>query len=265
MIKIYISPSNHGIGQNKCLRSGCYEDKHTRPIAEVCKKYLLEKGYRVEIGTTSQNMATRVKKANDWGADLYVPIHTNASSDSSSRYLLFMFYSDNDEYRAIFNAVAPFLEEIYPEKKNAQFSVRTDLYEINSPKAKTLYCEMGFHTNQTDVDNFIHANEKIGKALADGILKYFGENVTDVDNTKKEGGYVAVSMPVIKRGSTGAAVKTLQRICYCYFSCPADLKIDGDFGAITDKYCKKLQAKIGCAQDGIAGTDTWNGALLLLK
>ena len=40
MTKIYISPSNHETGQNKCLRSGCYEDKHTRPIAEVCKKYL---------------------------------------------------------------------------------------------------------------------------------------------------------------------------------------------------------------------------------
>lgn len=52
-------------------------------------------------------------------------------------------------------------------------------------------------------------------------------------------------MPVIKRGSTGAAVKTLQRICYCYFSCPADLKIDGDFGAITDKYCKNYRQKLG--------------------
>lgn len=48
MIKIYISPSNHGIGQNKCLRSGCYEDKHTRPIAEVCKNTYWKKGIELK-------------------------------------------------------------------------------------------------------------------------------------------------------------------------------------------------------------------------
>ena len=38
--KVFLSPSDHGVGQNKCLHSGCYEDKHTRPIAEVCAKHL---------------------------------------------------------------------------------------------------------------------------------------------------------------------------------------------------------------------------------
>lgn len=73
----------------------------------------------------------------------------------------------------MFNAIAPQLEAIYPEKE-AAFAQRTDLYEINEPKAKTFYCEIGFHTNKTDCDKFIHNADAIGKALAKGICKYYG-------------------------------------------------------------------------------------------
>ena len=175
---IYLSPSNHGTGQNKCLRPDCYEDKHTRPIAEVCAKYLKNSGFDVIIGKTSQNMATRCQEANSKGASLYVPIHTNAAG-ASARYLLFMFYQDNAAYRAIYNAVAPFLEAIYPGGVKAHFSARPELTEIKTPKAKTLYCELGFHTNQTDVDSFIHDSESVGKALAQGICKYFDVAFSD--------------------------------------------------------------------------------------
>ena len=170
---IYLSPSNHGEGQNKCLLSGCYEDKHTRPIAEACAKYLKKAGFTTIIGKPSQNMAARCEEADEKGADLYVPIHTNASSSESARYLLFMFYQDNATYRKLFDAVAPCLEAIYPGNEKAHFSARTDLYEIKAPSAKTIYCELGFHTNGTDVKNFIHDPKKVGTALARGILKYF--------------------------------------------------------------------------------------------
>lgn len=173
MAKVYLSPSNHGEGQNKCLRSGCYEDKHTRPIAEACAKYLNAAGIETKIGAKSKNMAARCKESDSFGADLYVPIHTNAAG-ASARYLLFMFYQDNDTYRKIFNAVAPKLVAIYPGNVVAHFDARPDLIEVKTPKAKTIYCELGFHTNQTDVDDFIHDPDKVGKALAEGICAYFG-------------------------------------------------------------------------------------------
>lgn len=171
---IYLSPSNHGKNQNKCFKAGCYEDKHTRPIAEVCAKHLRANGFEVIVAKETQNMAARCVEANRVGAALYVPIHTNASSSAAARYLLFMFYADQPAYRQIFNAVAPHMEAIYPNGLKAHFSKRRDLYEINAPKAKTIYCELGFHTNRIDVDGFIHNAESVGKALAQGICKYFG-------------------------------------------------------------------------------------------
>ncbi len=106
----------------------------------------------------------------------------------ASVHLLFMFYEDSAPYRELFNAVAPCLEAIYPGNEKAHFSARTDLYEIKAPSAKTIYCELGFHTNQTDVDDFIHSPEKVGKALAEGICNYFGVKIEaelEEETTKK--------------------------------------------------------------------------------
>ena len=62
MAKVYLSPSNHGVDQNKCLKDGCYEDKHTRPIADACARYLKSSGVSVKIGSASRNMACKVRR-----------------------------------------------------------------------------------------------------------------------------------------------------------------------------------------------------------
>lgn len=196
---IYLSPSNHGKNANKCLHKGCYEDKHTRPIANECAKHLRNSGFKVIIARADQNMAARCIESDAKGAALHVPIHTNASTSASARYLLFMFYRDTASYRKIYDAIAPHFESIYPGKLKAQFWKRTNLYEINRPKAKTIYCELGFHTNKTDTDKFIHNSEAVGKALAQGICDYFDVPLkTASDETKK---------PASSDYSKGAAVK----------------------------------------------------------
>lgn len=177
--KVFLSPSDHGVGSNRCLHSGCYEDKHTRPIAEVCARHLKNSGVEVMIGEPNQGLYRRCKDSNDFGADLHVPIHTNAWSDPEMRYLMFMFYADNEKYRKVFNTVAPELEAVYPGHGKSKFAVRTDLTEVISPYAVTIYCELGFHTNKKDCDEFIHNSEVVGKALAKGICKYLEVPFTD--------------------------------------------------------------------------------------
>lgn len=183
---IYISTSEHGKGANKCLKSGCYEDKHTRPIGDECKKHLEYNGFKVVMAKAGTSMATRCAESNRVGADLHVPIHTNASSSASARYLMFMFWADNTAHRKLFNAVSKKMEAVYPGKKDAVFAVRQDLYEINTPNAMTLYCELGFHTNKTDVNEFIHKPKMVGKALAQGICAYYGVAFKDADAVEEK-------------------------------------------------------------------------------
>ncbi len=203
MAKVFLSPSDHGVGQNKCLHSGCYEDKHTRPIAEVCAKYLKQSGIEVLIGIANQSLTKRCQDSNNFGADLHVPIHTNAW-DEDTRYLMFMFYADNEKYRKAFNAVAPELEAVYPGGDKSVFVVRRDLAEISGPYALSLYCELGFHTNKKDCDEFIHNPEVVGKALAKGICKYLG--VVFKDDEPKQSGYTLEQFVRDVQSACGAKV-----------------------------------------------------------
>ena len=274
MAKVDLSPSNHGVNQNKCLKSGCYEDKHTRPIAEACAKYLKASGIEVKVAAanTSVNNGARSREANKFGADLYVPIHTNAASESA-RYLMLMFWEDSEPYRKIFNAVSPYLEAIYPGKLKTHFSVRKDLVEINNPEAKTMYCELGFHTNHTDVDEFIHNSDEVGKALADGICNYFGITAKEEkpqSNSSKPAEKPATSKKTIssvynskKALTVTQAVKAGQAISNIILG--TSIKEDGRWGQDTKKNAVKIlqwamnkDYNAGLEIDGAAGTKTYS-------
>lgn len=197
---IYLSPSNHGAGANKCLKKGCYEDKHTRPIANAAAKYLKLNGFEVIVASKNKTMAQRCKESDKAGADLHIPIHTNASGSASARYLMFMCIAKTGEYKKLFNAIAPEFEKIYPGKKEAVFAERDDLYEINVPNAKTFYLELGFHTNRTDCDDFIHDSDKLGKALAKGICEYYGVKFKDGETKETYKVRVIVDSLKVRKG-----------------------------------------------------------------
>ena len=259
---IYLSPSNHGVNANRCLKAGCYEDKHTRPIAESAAKYLKSSGFTVYIAAPNTTMAARCAESNKVGASLHIPIHTNASGTASARYLMFMCIKTSGEYKKLFDAVAPFMEVIYPENKEARFVVRKDLYEINAPKAKTFYCELGFHTNKTDCDSFIHNPEPIGKALAQGICKYYGVDFNDgKEKVLGEDGWWGRDTTKYTQKLFGTPQDSIvsNQLNSCKKYLPNMLAISWEFentakgGSVM---VKKLQSLVGANPDGYMGIDT---------
>ncbi len=68
-----------------------------------------------------------------------------------------------------------------------------------------------------------------------------------------------VNLPVLKNGSSGAAVEALQMLLNCNgYSCG---RVDGDFGAGTEAAVKKFQQAHGLDPDGIVGGNTWSAIL----
>ena len=55
---------------------------------------------------------------------------------------------------------------------------------------------------------------------------------------------------VLRRGSTGAAVKALQKAI-------GGLAVDGVFGPLTEARVKAFQKSVKLAQTGVVGTVTW--------
>lgn len=276
---IYLSPSNHGVGQNKCLQKNCYEDKHTRPIANVCASYLTKSGFNVVVAKVTQTMQQRCTEANKKKADLYVPIHTNASSSKTARYVEFMTIRTNGKYRTAFDKIAPYFDNVYDGK--VKHTQRTNLYEINVPNALSFYCELGFHTNEIDVSQYIHNPEIFGAALAKGICNYFG--------VPFKGGEVPTPVPtptpkdvVVVDGSWGqGTTKYSQRffkttvdgivsnqLNNCKKYLPNAYPNSWKFGLIPyggSPMIKKLQAYIGTKVDGYFGKNSVKALQVFLQ
>ena len=81
----------------------------------------------------------------------------------------------------------------------------------------------------------------------------------------KEVKTVNIEMPILRKGSTGAAVKTLQRLLrqlqYVNKDGKTLLIVDGNFGSNTEAAVKRYQQKHLNGVDGIVGIKTWNKLL----
>ena len=81
----------------------------------------------------------------------------------------------------------------------------------------------------------------------------------------KEVKTVQVELPILRKGSSGNAVKTLQRLLrqlqYVNLDGKTLLIVDGNFGSNTEAAVKRWQAKHLNGADGIVGIKTWNKLL----
>lgn len=81
----------------------------------------------------------------------------------------------------------------------------------------------------------------------------------------KEAKNVQIEMPILRKGSSGNAVKTLQRLLrqlqYVNTDGKTLLIVDGSFGSNTEAAVKRYQQKHLNGVDGIVGIKTWNKLL----
>lgn len=169
MAKVFLSPSNQ---YDNCYAYGnTTEGVQCGKIAEACKIALIRNGIDVML-MHDESMQEKCPKSNAFGADLHVPIHTNAANGKVSGTRMFC-YSANGEgmkaCKAIFNVLAP----ITPGTSE-NIKVDTSLYEIRVPNAPTAYIEVDFHDNPTSAKWIVENTTLIGETIAKGICNYFG-------------------------------------------------------------------------------------------
>lgn len=179
MAKIYLSPSDQD--KNVYAAGNTNEETQCRRIAVATEKALLRCGFEV-INNMKDSMYARVSESDKWGADLHVPIHTNAYNKKVAGTRIFCYNTSGEGYKAS-KAVFKHLSPVTPGTSES-ISTRPDLYEINSANAPTVYIEVDFH-DVPDVALWIINNvDKIGEAICQGICEYF--NVKYVADEKPQ-------------------------------------------------------------------------------
>ena len=260
--RVYLSPSDQR--RNTYATGGTTEDVQCGKIAAACKAALERSGVEVMLGQYAA-MADRVAASNKFGADLHVPIHTNAANGKATGTHIFCY--DADKTSAGYKACRAVLDVLGPLTPGAPDVIRAypALYEVKHPAAPTVYIETDFHDVPRIAQWIIDNTTLIGETIAKGLCNALGVKFVPGDDTPEpvpvQVEYEVMQVRVLRRGMTGADVRTLQAALIAYGCSCGAAGADGDFGSGTETALKKFQTKYGLGADGIAGRGTW-GKLL---
>lgn len=258
--RVYLSPSDQR--RNTYAVGNTTEDVQCGRIAEACRIALVRSGVEVMVGQYA-TMADRVAASNRFGADLHVPIHTNAANGKATGTHIFCY--DADRNSAGYRACRAVLDVLGPLTPGTPDVVRAypALYEVKRPAAPTVYIEVDFHDVPRVAEWIIANTTVIGERIAEGLCNALGVDFVAGENKPEPVPAKETTIPMqvrmLSKGMTGADVKTLQAALNANgFDCGA---ADGAFGAATETALKRFQERYKLGADGIAGAGTW-GRLL---
>lgn len=282
-IKITLDPG-HGQYDNKSSNNPKYiEGTQMWKLANKLKAALEKYGF--EVVTTrpkisdNPSLSARGKTAGQNGSSMLLSLHSNAPAPnkdgtySPSVTGSVVIYSLTDKNnKALADKLGVKVSELMDHHyrgstiRESTTNPGTDYYGVIRAAAQSgckcaYIIEHGFHTNVKD-SNFLLSDTNL-QILADAeakiIADHFGAKSVD-----KAVNSVNINLPVLKRGSKGEEVKTVQRLLkamgYTDSSGNA-LEIDGSFGAKTEYAVKAFQSAEKISADGVIGSDTWNRLL----
>ncbi len=243
-------------------REWMLNDRVARYFAEAAGQYAGVELLRTDdaSGKTHISIKNRTKKANSWGADLYLDIHHNAGIGGGSGGGVVVFCKKKDAtgktYRDAIYAAVIAAGGLRGNRANPLVEKNYDTMVYS--KATAVLIECGFMDSKTDypvISTDAYA-QKVGYAIMEGIAKVKGlQKKTDTQKTKEV--TCKVDVKVLKKGAKGDAVKAMQTLLIGYgFSCGSS-GVDGSFGGATDKALKNYQKAKGLEVDGSCGPKTW--------
>ena len=170
MHKVFISPSDQR--RNTYASGNTNEAEVCGRIGAACRAALERCGFAVEL-VQYEPMSSKCAKSDAFGAELHLPIHTNAFNGKTSGTRIMCYALSGEGYKAakaIFDVLAPLTPGT-----SENITAHPELYEIKNASAPTAYVEVDFH-DVPEVAAWLTANtETIGETIAKGVCKYFGE------------------------------------------------------------------------------------------
>ena len=163
-MKIYLSPSMQPA--NIYAAGNTNEQVQCNRIAEAAKTALERCGFTVKKAPEGQSMQQNVSDSNAWGAELHVPIHTNAGGGAGTVVFVHGGTAAQMKY------AAPIYEEVQaisPGTTDYGVRVNSGLYELGYTTATAVYIECEFHDRADLAAWIIEHTTELGEAIARGV------------------------------------------------------------------------------------------------
>ena len=265
MAKVYLSPSNQ---TDNCYAYGnTTEAVQCGKIADSCRIALERSGVTVQVGHMP-SMQDKCKESNAFGADLHVPIHTNAFNGTVTGTRMFCLNSSGEGMKAC-EAIFAWLAPITPgTSENIQ--VDASLYEVRVPSAPAAYVECEFHDNATTAKWIVEHTVDIGEAIARGICDYFGvtykekeqpESAASTDKLYRVQEGAFANRPIAEEKNTANSSLSAAVAITCRCARPV---VKTDYWASTGKPYIKWTAVAGASQYEVYRSGSKDGTYTLL-
>ena len=180
-MKIYLSPSAQPA--NSYAAGNTNEQVQCNRIAEAAKTALVRCGFAVRKAPEGQGYKENVDESNAWGADLHIPIHTNAGGGAGTVVFVHGGTAKQMQY------AKPIYDEVQtasPGMTDYGVRVNSGLYELGYTTATAVYVECEFHDRADLAAWIIEHTTELGEAIARGVCK--GAGVTYIAPSGSEPG-----------------------------------------------------------------------------
>ena len=265
MAKVYLSPSNQT--DNRYAYGNTTEAVQCGKIADACRAALERSGVTVQVGHMP-SMQDKCKESNAFGADLHVPIHTNAFNGTVTGTRMFCLNSSGEGMKAC-EAIFAWLAPITPgTSENIQADA--SLYEVRVPSAPTAYVECEFHDNATTAKWIVEHTVDIGEAIARGICDYFGvtykekeqpESAASTDKLYRVQEGAFANRPIAEEKNTANSSLSAAVAATCHCARPV---VKPDYLISTGKPYIKWTAVAGASQYEVYRSGSKDGTYTLL-
>lgn len=275
-IKIMLDAGHFGSRNQSPVCPKYYESKQMWKLHILLKKHLEYFGFEVlqtrsdqgkDLGVTERGKLAK-------GCSLFLSLHSDAS-DSASVDRATVFYAYDDWNKA--SVLAKQIAHAVGLCMGVSGTIKTrqgnngDYYGVMRG-ARSAGCplyyiiEHSFHTCKASAKWLMSDSnlDKLAKAEAEVIAAYYGVKKEEAEKTEtanKGASTVNIELTVLRKGSEGEEVKTLQRILNALGYKGKNgkvLTVDGIFGTNCDYAVKNFQMAESLSADGIVGKNTWN-------
>lgn len=218
-------------------------------------------------GRTQQSFTQKRKKVNDWGADFYLGVHHNAADKIFNGGGISAFVTTNPTAESMEWRDALYYEAVKEtglKGNRADPLVERDLHELRHLNCAATLIECGFMDSTVDCPQILTEEyaDKIAKAFVAVIVEKSGAKpkppVEPQKTPTETAKTVSINLPILKRGSRGEAVRSLQMLLNAK---GAAISVDGSFGSATDKALREFQESRDLDIDGSCGAETWTALL----
>lgn len=185
-IKIYVDQGHNPRDFNTGAEgNGYFEQDITYTIGKLLAERLRsDSRFEVRLSRPTENtvlgfnnassLSERVREANNWGADVFISLHTNAATNERATGSEALVYSTTSSVAA--PLAADILEQLNLSTglRNRGVIARPGLYVLRRSAMPAVLVEMGFITNVTDAELMVNSPELFAEGIYRGIVKYYG-------------------------------------------------------------------------------------------